>query len=117
MSGERTPISMHMDHIPRSPCPHSAIQLHDRIVHVLEEYMAEAGAIKGRDLLLEVHRIRCGTFNDRTVISCGWILRLRLSSCCGCYGHKCAHKFERSGGGGFALVPSQYGDGGSTNCA
>jgi hypothetical protein len=44
-----------MDHIPRCPCSWYVIRLHDRIVHVLEEFMLEAGATtKGRDLLLEV---------------------------------------------------------------
>jgi hypothetical protein len=55
MSGERfTSSTMLMDHIPW--CPHSwyVIQLHDRIVHVLEKLMLGAGATKGRDLRLEV---------------------------------------------------------------
>jgi ribosomal silencing factor RsfS len=34
--------AMHMDHI--TPCPWYVIQLHDRVVHVLEESMLEAGA-------------------------------------------------------------------------
>jgi hypothetical protein len=36
--------------------PGYVIQVHDRIVHVLEEFMLEAGAINRRDLRLEVHR-------------------------------------------------------------
>jgi hypothetical protein len=41
MSGERTPISMHtMDHSPLCPCSHFVIRLHDRIINVLEEFMA-----------------------------------------------------------------------------
>jgi hypothetical protein len=60
-----TPISMLMDHIPRCPCSHYVILLRDRIVHVWEELMAEAGEIKGRDLRLEVRRIRCGASRDR----------------------------------------------------
>jgi hypothetical protein len=47
------------------PCPWYAIQLQDRIVHVLEEFMLKAGATKGRDLRLEVRRIRSGDSRDR----------------------------------------------------
>jgi hypothetical protein len=53
------------DHIPRCPCSWYVIALHDRIVHVLEEFMLEAGAISGRDLRLEVRRTRSGTSRDR----------------------------------------------------
>jgi hypothetical protein len=61
MSGERSTTAMLMDHIPRCPCSWCIIQLHDRIVHVLEEFMLEAGATtKGRKLRLEVRRIRPG---------------------------------------------------------
>jgi hypothetical protein len=56
---------MLMDHIPRCPCSSYVIQLHDRIVHVLEELMLEAGATKGRDLQLKVRRIRSGASRDR----------------------------------------------------
>jgi hypothetical protein len=52
MSGERTPISMLMDHISRCPFSHYVTWLHDRIVNVLE-LMAEVGAVKGRDFRLE----------------------------------------------------------------
>ena len=65
MSGERSTAAMLMDHIPRCPCSWYIIQLHDRIVHVLEELMLEAGATKGRDLRLEVRRIRSGASRDR----------------------------------------------------
>jgi hypothetical protein len=65
MSGERSTIAMLMDHIPRCPCSWYIIQLHDRIVHVLEELMLEARATKGRDLGLEVRRIRSGASRDR----------------------------------------------------
>jgi hypothetical protein len=59
MSGERSTCAMLMDYMPRCPCSWYVIQLHDRIVvHVLEEFMLEAGATKGRDLRLEVRRIR-----------------------------------------------------------
>jgi hypothetical protein len=54
-----------IDHIPRCPCSWYVIQLHGRIVHVLEEFMLEAGATNGRDLLLEVRRIRPGASRDR----------------------------------------------------
>jgi hypothetical protein len=47
-----------MDHIPRFPCSLYVIQLNDRIVHVLEEFRLEVGANKGRNLWLEVRRIR-----------------------------------------------------------
>jgi hypothetical protein len=49
-----------VDHIPRCPCSWYVIQLHDRIVHVLE-----AGANKGQDLRLKVRRIRSGASRDR----------------------------------------------------
>jgi hypothetical protein len=62
MSGEHSTIAMLIDHIPR--CPWYIIQLHDRIVHMLEEFMLEAGATKGRDLRLEVRRIRSGASRD-----------------------------------------------------
>jgi hypothetical protein len=61
MSGERSGAAMLMVY----PCSWYIIQLHDRIVHVLEEFMLEAGATKGRNLRLEVHRIRSGASRDR----------------------------------------------------
>jgi hypothetical protein len=57
ISGERTPISMLIDHTPHCPWSSCVFRLHDRIVHVLEELMVRAGAIKGRDLILEARRI------------------------------------------------------------
>jgi hypothetical protein len=65
MSDERSTYAMLMDHIPWCPCSWYTIQLHDRIVHVLEELMLEAGATKGRDLRLEVRRIWSGASRDR----------------------------------------------------
>jgi hypothetical protein len=65
MSGERSTSAKLMDHIPRCPCSLYVIQLHDRIVHVLDEFMLEAGATKGRDLRLEVRRSRSGASRDR----------------------------------------------------
>jgi hypothetical protein len=65
MSGERSTYAMLMDHIPRCRCSWYVIQLHDRIVHVLEEVMLEVGATKGRDLRLEVRNIRSGASRDR----------------------------------------------------
>jgi hypothetical protein len=56
---------MFMDHIPRCPCSWFVIQLRDRIAHVLEEFMLEAGATKGRDLPLEDRGIRSGACRDR----------------------------------------------------
>jgi hypothetical protein len=44
ISGERSTTAMLMDHIPRCPCSWYVIQCHDRIVHVLEEFVLEAGA-------------------------------------------------------------------------
>jgi hypothetical protein len=58
MSGERSTTAMLMDHIPRCPSSWYVIQLHDRIFHVLEDFMLEAGATKGQDLRLEVRRIQ-----------------------------------------------------------
>jgi hypothetical protein len=65
MSGERSTFAMLMDHIHRCPCFWYVTHLHDRIVHVLEEFMLEAGATKVRELRLEVHRIRSGASRDR----------------------------------------------------
>jgi hypothetical protein len=65
MSGERSTIAMLMDQIPRCPYSWYVIQLHDRIIHVREEFMLEAGAIKGRHSRLEVRRIRAGASRDR----------------------------------------------------
>jgi hypothetical protein len=65
LSGERSTTAMLMDHIPRCPCSWYVIQLHDRFVHVLEEFMLEAGATKWRDLRLEVRRIWSGASRDR----------------------------------------------------
>jgi hypothetical protein len=65
MSGERTPISMLIDHIPRCLCSYYVVRLNDSIVHVLEKFMAEAGTIKGKDLRLEARRIRSGASRDR----------------------------------------------------
>jgi hypothetical protein len=56
---------MLMDHIFRCPCSWYVTQLHDRLVHVLEEFMLEVGAAKGRDLRMEVRRIRSGASRDR----------------------------------------------------
>jgi hypothetical protein len=58
---------MIMDHIPWCPCSWYVIQLHDRIVNVFEKFMLEAGATKGRDLRLEVRRIRWGASRDHHV--------------------------------------------------
>jgi hypothetical protein len=65
MAGERSIGAKFMDHIPGCPCYWYIIQLYDRIVHVLEELMLEAGPSKGRDLRLEVRRIRSGASRDR----------------------------------------------------
>jgi hypothetical protein len=52
---------MLIDHLPRCPCSWYVNKLHNRIVHVLEDFMLEARATtKGRDLRLEVRRIRSG---------------------------------------------------------
>jgi hypothetical protein len=65
MSGKRSTAAMRLDHIPMCPCSWYVIQLHDRIVHVHEEFMLEAGATKGREFRLEVRRIRSGASRDR----------------------------------------------------
>jgi hypothetical protein len=46
MPWERTPISMLMNHIPCCPYSHYVMRLYYRIVHVVEELMAEAGMVK-----------------------------------------------------------------------
>jgi hypothetical protein len=65
MSSERSKAAILTDHTPRCPCSWYVIQLHDRIVHVLEEFMLQAGAAKGRDLRLGVRRLRSGASQDR----------------------------------------------------
>jgi hypothetical protein len=58
-----------MDHIPRCPCSWYIIQLHDRIVHVLEEFMLEAGLLRagtcGWSSAVFGRRIRSGASRDR----------------------------------------------------
>jgi hypothetical protein len=56
---------MLMDHVPRCPCSHYATRHHDPLVLVLGELMAEMGTIKGRDLRLEIRRIRSRASQDR----------------------------------------------------
>jgi hypothetical protein len=46
MLGLQIYCDMLMDHIPRCPCYWYIIQLHDRIVHVLEEFVLEAGLLR-----------------------------------------------------------------------
>jgi hypothetical protein len=43
-AGERMPIATLMDQILRCPCSRYAIHLHDRLVHVLEEFVVAARA-------------------------------------------------------------------------
>jgi hypothetical protein len=45
---------MLMRHTSRCPCSHYVIRLHDCLVRVMEEFMAETGVVKGWDLRLEV---------------------------------------------------------------
>jgi hypothetical protein len=55
-----------MAHILRCPSSYYyVIRLHDLIVHVLDEFMAKAGAIKGRNLRLEGRRIWFEASRDR----------------------------------------------------
>jgi hypothetical protein len=61
----RSTFAMLMDHIPRCPCLLCVIQLHDRVVLVLEEFTLESGATKGRDLREEVRRFWSGASRDR----------------------------------------------------
>jgi hypothetical protein len=61
VSGERSTLAMLMDHIPQCPCSWHGI----RTLHVLAEFMLDAGAIEGRDLRLEVRRIRSRVSRDR----------------------------------------------------
>jgi hypothetical protein len=66
MSGGRTPISMRTDHIPHCPCSaRYVIRSGYRIVQVLKEFVAEAGAIKGKDLRFGVRKIRSWASRDR----------------------------------------------------
>jgi hypothetical protein len=65
MSGERSTYAIFMGHIPRCPCAWYVIQLHSRVVDVLEKFMLEAGGTKGRDLRLEVRHIRSEAPRDR----------------------------------------------------
>jgi hypothetical protein len=58
MAGERTPISMLMDHTLRSPCYHYVIRVRDLIVYVVKEFVVEESAVKAWDLRLEIRRIR-----------------------------------------------------------
>jgi hypothetical protein len=71
MSGERCTTAMLMDHIPRCPCSWYVIQLHDRIVHVLEESMLEAGATKG------------GTSGWRSAVFAWELLEIGMGMWCG----------------------------------
>jgi hypothetical protein len=41
------------------------VELHNRLVHVVEEFMAEARAVKGLDLRLDIRQIRSGASRDR----------------------------------------------------
>jgi hypothetical protein len=63
----RYDISMPMDHIFPVVLLYgtSSGSIYDRRVNVLEGYMAEVEAVKGRDLRLEVHRIRYEASRDR----------------------------------------------------
>jgi hypothetical protein len=84
MSGERSTTAMLLDHIPPCPCSWYVIQLHDRIVHLLEEFMLEAGATKGRDLRHDARRIRSGAYRDRPgdVVWLDFMAPHRQASCC-----------------------------------
>jgi hypothetical protein len=69
MSGERSTVTMFMDHTPaQCMCHwyvlHSATRMHDRVVYVLEEFMLEARATKGRDMRLVVRCIQSGASRD-----------------------------------------------------
>jgi hypothetical protein len=69
------------------------LRKHDRIIHLLEELMLEAGATKGSDLRLEVRCIRSGASRDQhgdVVWLDLWAPQSTPSSCCLCDGHKCS---------------------------
>jgi hypothetical protein len=80
MSGDHSTFAILMDHTPLCPCLWYVIKLHNGIVHVLEEFMVGAWATKGRDLRLEVRRIRSGASRDRH----GGVVRLEFWTphCC-----------------------------------
>jgi hypothetical protein len=65
MYGERSTLAMLMDQTLRCPCSWYFIQIHNRVVHALDEFMLEPWATKGRDLWLEVRRIRSGASRER----------------------------------------------------
>jgi hypothetical protein len=83
---------MLMDHIPRCMCSWYIIQLHDRVVHMLEELMLEARA-RGAGFAVGGPPYLIGSFS-RSTWGCG-LVRLRgskLTSCClFCYDQKCSH--------------------------
>jgi hypothetical protein len=68
MSGERSTAATLMDHIPRCPYSWYVIQLHDRVVHALEEVMMEAGAT--------------GTCGWRSAVFCRELLEIDLRMRC-----------------------------------
>jgi hypothetical protein len=78
MAGERSTTAMLMDHIRRCPCSWYVIQLDDRIVHVLEEFMLEAEATKGRDLRWEVRSFSRSTWGCGLVRLHGSMLRSQV---------------------------------------
>jgi hypothetical protein len=64
---------MLIDHTPRCPRSWYTIQLHDRVVHVLKEFMLEAWVTKGLDLRLEVRRLWSGASRDRQHGNVVWL--------------------------------------------
>jgi hypothetical protein len=60
-----------MDHIPRCPWPWYVIQPHDRIVHVLYEFMLEGGLL------------RDGTFGWRSAVFGRELLEIVSGTCFG----------------------------------
>jgi hypothetical protein len=80
MSEKETPMCLLMDHIPRFPCSHYMIRLHYRIIYVLKELTAEARASKGGTCVWRVAKSGMGPPEIAMGMSCGWILRLRMST-------------------------------------
>jgi hypothetical protein len=57
---------MPVSYIPRCPCSHYTIRLHDRTVHIVAESMAESGRLRGGTFIwVEVCRIWLGESRDR----------------------------------------------------
>jgi hypothetical protein len=101
----------------RSPCllsifpvvltfSHYVIRLHNRTVHAfLRSSWLRRRQLKGGTCVWRFAESGLGPHDIALGMSCDWILRLCIGDCFGwgCDGHYCAHAFQPSGCGGFAL--------------